>query len=191
MHYKEDTNCWLNLSIIFLFVFCLLGKWAFYTWVPLFKAFFVWWVKEAASILKIHFSFPHSFSAYTRKADGALCWGDHANFFCISMNTSDQIKTPSVIRLVWAVPHCIFQASFLQKLIKIEIHKRKNITWVMMNWKELLGQQSKHRNGYFYNILYETHQFTLSVAAKLQLHQRQESQHIAVLHLRTHCQLLS
>lgn len=147
------------------------------------------WKKQL--ILKTQFSFSRSFSAYTTKAAGALSWGDHVNFFCISMNPSDQIKTPSVIRLVWAAPYCIFQASFLQKLIKIEIHKRKNITWVMLNWEESLGQQSKHQNGYFFNILYETHQFALSVAAKLQLQQRQESQHIAVMHLRTHCQLLS
>lgn len=44
----------------------------------------------------------------------------------------------------------------------------------MLNRKETLGQQSKHWNVYFYNILYETHQFTLSVAGKLQLQQRQK-----------------
>lgn len=44
----------------------------------------------------------------------------------------------------------------------------------MLNGKEMLGQQSKHQNVYFYNILYETHQFILSVAGKLQLQQRQK-----------------
>lgn len=62
---------------------------------------------------------------------------------------------------------------------------------MILNGKESLGQQSKDWNGYFYNILDETHQFTLSAAGKLQLQQKQESQHITIMHSRAHCQFLS
>jgi len=68
-------------------------------------------VKEVSNILKTQFSFPHSFSAYTTKPNavtvGALCWGAD-NFFCIYTSTFDQIKTPRLIRLFGAAPHCIF-----------------------------------------------------------------------------------
>lgn len=111
--YRKDTNCRLHLSIIFPLAWVFVVRQVSTAYRDAFvQSFIVWWMKAASNILKTQFSFPYSFSAYTTKpnpvADGALCWGDRDKFFCIYTSTSDQIKTPGVIRLVWAAPHCIF-----------------------------------------------------------------------------------
>lgn len=79
----------------------------------------------------------------------------------------DKFQRILVIRPLRTYKDPIFQARMQRNLIKMEIHKRNNIVLPVFNGKQLLGQQSRHRNEYFTILyVYGPHQFILRTAGE-------------------------